>query len=428
MHCYWEPELNQLLCYKTDDEYVEHFSSVFSEVVKSHLRAYGRVGSHLSGGLDSSIVVGFANKLIQQGRVPECGFEAFSVVYPDGWPCDERQHVDSFSKIMGIKTNFISPGIPGLSHYLEQIRKFSDFPDYPNGCGQWMPMNAAAIAKGFRVMLTGQGGNEWFEGSPLYLADLLSKLQFRKLYKEAKALKKLKKESSLLHLVFRTSFLPLLPPSVRRFGKKLLGKKDSIPSHISPAFGQQVDLRKRLRTPETSLTFSSLAQKDLYLRATNGWPVHAREMTERVAYWQGIEMRSPFYDRRLAEFALRLPIEQRYRDAVHRPMVRSAMRNLLPEHARHTDIQGDFSILFPKTFAMLDIAEPFKHLNIAHLGWIEPAETQQELRQIMHLFEQGDQSYSESMWQIWAVYGIELWHEQIFKQHQEITQARACAM
>ena len=55
------PEGNKLKL-KTNEEYEEAFRDIFQKAVNDRLRTHHHVGSHLSGGLDSSSVVSFAAK------------------------------------------------------------------------------------------------------------------------------------------------------------------------------------------------------------------------------------------------------------------------------------------------------------------------------------------------------------------------------
>ena len=72
-----------------------------------------------------------------------------------------------------------APSVPAAEHYLAQARQHLDFPDYPNGGATIGPLNALARAKGFRVLLTGLGGNLWLESRAEHLADLLRRGRLR---------------------------------------------------------------------------------------------------------------------------------------------------------------------------------------------------------------------------------------------------------
>jgi len=61
----------------SDDEYAEAFREHFTEAVASTMRASGRVGSMLSGGLDSSSIVAVARTIRKGAR----SLPTFSAVY-----------------------------------------------------------------------------------------------------------------------------------------------------------------------------------------------------------------------------------------------------------------------------------------------------------------------------------------------------------
>ena len=48
---YWDIDPEKKIRYRTNEEYAEHFLSLFKDSVKACLRSYGRVGATLSGGL-----------------------------------------------------------------------------------------------------------------------------------------------------------------------------------------------------------------------------------------------------------------------------------------------------------------------------------------------------------------------------------------
>jgi asparagine synthase (glutamine-hydrolysing) len=313
----------------------------------------------------------------------------------------------------GVKTNLLEPGIPGRSYYIEQVRRYQDFPDFPNGAGQCLPLNEFAHAKGFRVLLTGNGGNEWFEGGIDCLADLLRGLRLGKLFRQARFGTVLTGNPSPLSLMFRSGLLPLVPGIARRMGKRLL-TTGSLPASISAQFASRISLRERLRRTEDGLKFSTFAQRRIYRLVTDGAEVHSNEVMERASARLGIEDRHPFHDRRLAEFAFAIPEEQRWRDNQTKYILREAMRAHLPESVRQRKVQGDFSILFLKTFEALGAERAFDRLFIASLGWVEPNGVRRMYREMIGLNAKNDLSYTARMWPLWGVLAMELWFRAAF--------------
>ncbi len=221
---YWDVDPGRANRYRTDAEYRDHFFSLFQEAVRCCLRSHKRVGAHLSGGMDSSSVVAMASLLCREGKGPARGFEAFSLVYPSGWPCDERAYIQAVREHCQVKTNLVEPGLPDLAYYREQTRNSCDFADFPNGGGQNQSLNALARARGVGVMLTGCGGNEWFEGNMNHLADLLRAGKLRRLLWQARCDATLTFQPSLFQLLLRHAVFPQLPPrSSVRWERPCLG-------------------------------------------------------------------------------------------------------------------------------------------------------------------------------------------------------------
>src|SRR5262245_42090580 len=49
--CYWSPDFSKNIRYRTDEQYADHFLSIFKESIRCRLRSVGTVGIALSGGL-----------------------------------------------------------------------------------------------------------------------------------------------------------------------------------------------------------------------------------------------------------------------------------------------------------------------------------------------------------------------------------------
>src|SRR5208337_2595689 len=61
--------------------------------------------------------------------------------------------------------------------------------------------------------------------------------------------------------------------------------------------------------------FRSITHSEMYAAIFYGWgPTVLTESYELLVSYYGIEMRQPFRDRRLVEFALALPVKQLWRD------------------------------------------------------------------------------------------------------------------
>ncbi len=183
---------------------------------------------------------------------------------------------------------------------------------------------------------------------------------------------------------------------------------------IDPQFAHRIQLSERLRRRETKLKFASFAQQAVYCGGIDGAQVHTDEIAERSAAWFGLEERHPLNDRRLVEFALALPEEQRWQDDQMKFILREAMRRYLPEQVQQRRLQADFSILFAKTFEVLDADRAFERLAIASQGWVESGRVREIYRRMTQLYAEDDLGYISHIWSLWMVLGIDLWFRAIF--------------
>jgi asparagine synthase (glutamine-hydrolysing) len=137
-------------------------------------------------------------------------------------------------------------------------------------------------------------------------------------------------------------------------------------------------------------------------------------LSSRLESLLGVERRRPFMDRRLVEFALALPEEQRWRLDKAKFILRQAMKGILPESIRLRSTKADFSYAFVEAFESFDNERLFDDLAIESLGWINGAEARRMYRQLIEAYETSDSKYISYVWKLWMVLGIELWFNAAF--------------
>ena len=96
-----------------------------------------------------------------------------------------------------------------------------------------------------------------------------------------------------------------------------------------------------------TLRASASRKRDLYESFRSASGLHFLELADRTYASYGIEVRHPFHDRRVVEFAFAIPEEQRRRDGYLRKVVlREAGRHLLPETIGQRRGKADFGVTF----------------------------------------------------------------------------------
>ena len=133
--------------------------------MRDRLRTLAPVGAYLSGGLDSSSVVGTACAL---GTRPE----TFSLIYPRTPSADESPYIDAVVARWGLVGNKTAADPIDGHRCRELVRSRLDVLDLPadhEGEG----LSFAMRDRGMRVVLTGAGGDYGLSGSAYRYADLL---------------------------------------------------------------------------------------------------------------------------------------------------------------------------------------------------------------------------------------------------------------
>lgn len=415
---YWDIDPGKEIRHRTDDEYAEHFLEIFKEAVRCQLRSHRPVGAYLSGGLDSSSVVGMVALLSRGGEFADLKFETFSLLFP-GLACDEATYIREVVRMWGIRSNTVCSDGAQAYPFAEDVRRYLDFPGAPNGA-MHDPLMGLAQKRGFGVLLSGVGGDEWFSEGSAHYPELLRSFRIREF------IRRIRWESAALEPACRAPRMlrvgpwPLLLRTAQlgaSWVRRRLPKEDSAPRWINPHFAKATNLLQRLRPDVPVPPFPRLAQRDLYNMATNGWRAHGAEMQDRGASSFGFEDRQPFNDRRVVEFAFALPEEQRFREGQTKFILRQASKCLLPEAVRRRRTKAEFSGTLADALQALGW-EVFASLRIASQGWVDKEQVRQMYAKITRAYTNGNRGHHPHLWPLWMIFGIDLWFKNVFERPQ----------
>lgn len=330
---YWWPEPGPELKLGSDAAYAEAFLNVFTEAVQSRLRTNGRVGSMLSGGMDSGAVVAVASRLLaKEGR---CPLVTFSGVSPKGDTEPETRAIRASSSMPNLEPHFIDYG--QLGDLLPDLQRLRWDCDEPFDVHMTLPraMYLAAHQRGLKVLLDGVAGDVLLDGEA-YLARHLRTGHWVTAAREVKHAQRFWGEgfSSTRATIdaAQQAFLPdfvrrvVRPPILRRRSRRVIDR-----SIISSGFAARTRTAARLQafyategTPESTIGLGRALNLD-HANLTVG-----RERYERVGSAAAIEARDPFLDLRVIDFALRLPGQQLVAVGWPKVVLRRAMGGLLP--------------------------------------------------------------------------------------------------
>jgi asparagine synthase (glutamine-hydrolysing) len=406
---WWNPELSPLE-YRTDDEYAEHFRQLMDESVLSRMRCNTHWGVELSGGLDSSAIAGTAQAVMDRG---EDRALIFSMACP-GKPWDESKDIDAVVRHAGLRGETVPQFKAGLSHFRQRAAYWRDYPGTPNGEPMTIPMGEAARRHRARVLLNGIGGDEFLQGSLAHTLDLAAKGKIRELLRQAKGDWQVFGRHSHWSIDLTRQLLAGATP--KRLHLQRRTRNFAQNSFLSREFLRRTNLADRLFSEPDSgkRRFSSRAQAEIFSFVTDGAEAHIFEWNDRETAHAGIEMRYPFFDRRLAEFCLRIPEDQRRRGNVTKYVLRNAMRDRLPEQVRTKTMKAEFFELFETVLYDPESRARLKNpILLSQTDWLDG---NRFLAQI-DLPEQPPTDFPR-YGQIWMAVGIDLWLENVLAFRQ----------
>lgn len=393
---YWTPESATDVRFSTDAEYVDAFRDRFEAAVSARLRSAYLVGATLSGGLDSSSIVCMSRRLRGESDTP---LHTFSAIFPD-LPAeelrliDERAFVDAVLRDGGVQPHFIRGDELSPLHDLRRILWHLDEPhSAPNLYLHW-GIYEAASSSGVRVVLDGFDGDTAVShgfgrltglaragdydvleseiasfsrqhGKPPeralreyvlpHLAELARGRRFARWYRTATVMAS-RFRIPRRELVNRYGVRPLLPPSLGA----LAARDQNRPARqlLQPALARALRRHAR-RSAEAELRRPVPSEREAHLQGLlqPGYQ-QTLELADRSAAAFGLEPRYPFFDRRLIEFCLGLPEDQKFAGGWPRLLLRRAMDGILPAEIQWRATKANLSPNFFRRFRDVDVARP----------------------------------------------------------------------
>jgi len=307
---WWEPSL--VAVPRDAADAAARLRDLLRDSVRIRLRSDVPVGTSLSGGVDSSAVVATAAEL-----AADSARHAFTATFP-GFERDEWNHAQAAaSSARVVHHHAVRPEMAELFDDLPALVAAQEEPFGSTSIyAQWRVMKAAREA-GVVVMLDGQGADELFGGYPGIEGWALRSLGPSAVLGALRTDRKLagsiayayaggRAPRSIARVERRRRASPYLDPALAEIGTDYV---DRMPDWASGS-----PLRRELLTQAFR---SSLPQLCRY--------------ADRDSMAFGVEVRLPFLDPRVAEFALSLPPHLVWRGGVTKRVLRDALRGLVPD-------------------------------------------------------------------------------------------------
>jgi len=385
----------------TEAEAVEALRSVLRDAVRSHMISDVPLGAFLSGGVDSSAVVGM---MAQASPRP---VKTFSIGFDDP-DYDELEHARTVARHFGTDHHEFVVRPDGLAILDDLIGHFDEpFAD-SSAIPTWYVSEIAR--RHVTVVLSGDGGDELFGGYDRYLPH-----------------PRVARFDRIAVPGMRTAAAiawPLLPHGVK--GKNFLRHvaRDAEGRYLDSIAFFHADERAALYSGDLRSAVGAGAERTLagHFERFRALPHDSRLMrfdfetylpedvltkVDRMSMAHSIESRVPLLDNRVIDFAASLPAPFKIRNGRRKHILKETLRTLLPDGILARRKQG-FGIPIGTWFRggltglfadVLDVPRTRQR------GYFDPAFVGRLLRE--HL--SGERDHTLRLWQLLV---FELWHRQ----------------
>jgi asparagine synthase (glutamine-hydrolysing) len=386
----------------SDADAVEALGAVLQDAVRSHMVSDVPLGAFLSGGVDSSAVVGMMARASSSGGQP---VKTFSIGF-DEPEFDELEHARTVARHFGTDHHEFVVRPDGLSILDDLIGHFDEpFAD-SSAIPTWYVSEIAR--RHVTVVLSGDGGDELFGGYDRYLPHPRV-AQFDRL-----PLPGLRAAASLAW--------PLLPHGAK--GKNFLRHvaRDPAGRYLDSIALFHADERAALYTPDVRARLRRDSESTLarHFERFAALPHDSRMMrfdfetylpedvltkVDRMSMAHSIESRVPLLDNEVIDFAATLPARLKIRDGRRKHVLKETLRTLLPDSILNRRKQG-FGVPLGTWFrgGLTGLfSEVLDAPRTRQRGYFEPAFVSRLLAE--HL--RGERDHTLRLWQLLV---FELWH------------------
>ena len=326
----------------TLEECTDAFEDLFNDVIEDQIYGLERVGSKLSGGVDSS---GITSVIAKNSNINLTAYSAYfkNLDHNDFKKTDESKYIKAVLEKYTINSEEIHLDAESINplNYINEY--FSQATPHLNRYFE-VEILKKAKACNEKVLFDGFDGDSVLSYGFEYFFELGDKFKLIELFKQAKAYHKNRSYLFILkHYVIkqRISFLMNLYYSVKqnlqinlRYGLINKSMKDKKYRDISKNF---IDFSNK----------KNINPVQKYHLRTLEWPMWdlGLECAEEDQKYIGVEERYPFFDKRIMEFCLSVPGKFRIKNGISRHYYREALKSYLPAICKNRITKANISPL-----------------------------------------------------------------------------------
>jgi asparagine synthase (glutamine-hydrolysing) len=376
---------------------------LLTHAVEARLISDVPLGALLSGGLDSTIVVGIMSRLCRS-RV-----RTFTVGFTDDASYDERRFASIAARAFGTDHTEFVVRTDAMSH----VRRLLWHHDQPYGDSSAIPtyLVSQLARRHVTVVLNGDGGDEVFGGYERFWAALWAARVPGFLGELGGAVARMLPRNDS-YFSFRRRIERFVarsgePPLDRYLDWTSIFNTDAVTQLLRPEVAAQCDVSgiyPTIRAAHTSNGSSALLDQLMDLNFTTYLPEDLHVKVDRMSMANSLEARSPMLDTSLVEFVASLPPDLKIRGGQLKYVLKLAFRDLVPPELLKRRKHG-FGVPVDGWFRN-ELRES------AHQMLLQPdSRIRQYLDQdaVRRLFEEHARGVAAHGHRLWTLMNLELW-------------------
>ncbi len=316
------------------------FRELFTSAVDLRMISDAPLTYFISGGIDSTAVVGTAAELAGPGQA------AIASTYRDPGK-DERRYINDAVRHSNLKPTIISPEPNGtLLDELKQIVRSLDGPSTAQGNYlQWHLFRTVRHELNCKVVLSGNGGDEVLGGYHPYFRPYLNSLMrdYHATGHGSYLLRFLLDALIIRRMLGRTYFFSYpvrsFPPGKRRalmklYRKWLAGSRRGSITNIANDLSLNPDFISEFEEDTNRRPHAEFIEQQTAQGLTRTILPALLRFEDRMSMAWSVECRQPFLDYRVVEFATKLDYRLKTRGVMNKRLVRRALADRLPRSVR----------------------------------------------------------------------------------------------
>jgi asparagine synthase (glutamine-hydrolysing) len=347
--CYWDvnyPRASEKTNHQSEATCVEHLRSLLQEAVSLRLRADVPVGCYVSGGVDSSSVLGLASSQAK-GRVA-----AFTVAFDHQ---DFNESATAQRTAAHVGADFLPVPVTEKDFaavFIEAVGQGEMVHYNAHGAARYQ-LSRAVQQAGYKVVLAGEGADELFAGYDFCRQALLTSGANTGLAKWPQMLLRMMRPKTLTEQqIARTSpwlericrGLAFSPNLLEYVAEKFTLLGSMLATDFVREFQRRDPYRQFLKQFKwrANLLGREPAKQILYLWMKSLF-VNYVLAGERLDMAHAVEVRLPFLDHKLFEFARSIPAAMLARNGGQKYLLREAVRPFVTDEVYHGTKQPFFA-------------------------------------------------------------------------------------